>query len=710
MPFDSKQAGFEILKRRYAEASKRSVFFVGAGGSVEVGLPSWRKLATDLLKTVDAATPASALSDEILSAYHDAEILLSSNDLWGFFGAIERNWGTVYEDYLRGVFDPDKLERIDIPALYKKIWRMRNVNQVMTLNIDGLLSRAYSAVVTTGNPQLQEFPGMSVTDSRSYIDRNHPVILNLHGSYSHRSTWVMNESERTKLFTGFARGDYTSFVRHIFESFNVVFVGVNIRDRAISPIVEQVAQSGLLQDHFWITSSIGGEDYAWAQKNGVRVIDYTPEVSEDGSNSHSAVICSILDEIERHKSEDRPVQLPPRPLTVAAQGDEFPAANEIFEKFGADVVSMRSLIDAKIETISQADGFSSRPMENFIQNYATAIDVSSVVGVTPPYNSIEGVELNANMSGSNSSSVWIGTRVADGQPVAIKCLSGQAFKDRIERESFRRGVESLHHLNSVNSPVAPRYYFHTNTPLAVGMELIQGTSLADLMQSERFLVSQVWFDITLNLAMTLLSCHVSEAEVLHRDVKPRNVIIEGVYAGCDAQDLRHAKVRLINFDMSWHKFSAGNSKSVSADEVGFYAPEQRHFANSDSPRTAKTDVYMLGMTLLSLISDSVPPEGGSRLKDWEEHVIRKVNSGLDRDRLVALRVGRLIISMTSADPENRPDLQEAIAELAALRHPMDEIGVPPIRIFLLRSFYSKAAMTMIGIILGCLVRSLLHGR
>ncbi|AMY70693.1 SIR2 family protein [Frigidibacter mobilis] len=155
---------------------------------------------------------------------------------------------------------------------------MRNVGQLLTLNIDGLLRRAYDEVFSNSSPVL-EFPGLMVNDSKSYFQRNYPVILNLHGVYTHRTTWVMSRQERERLFTGISKGDYRAFLRHIFETCNVVFVGVNIRDVAISPILEEINSSNLLQNHYWITSDITTENYQWCQKRGVRVITDIPQVA-----------------------------------------------------------------------------------------------------------------------------------------------------------------------------------------------------------------------------------------------------------------------------------------------------------------------------------------------------------------------------------------------------------------------------------------------
>jgi len=659
MSFDSDQDTLKILKKRYAESSRRTVFFIGAGCSVEVGLPDWWNLAAALHERLDSATPASALTAELLEKFNEADEFRQNGKFWEYFQTVEENWRTVYEDFLSETFSSELLQKCDIPSVYKKIWRMRNVGQVLTLNIDGLLKRAYDAVSGINFAQIFEFPGVSVTDSKSYFARNYPVILNLHGIYTHRSTWVMNSQERAKLFSGFGRGEYKSFLRHIFETYNIVFIGVNIRDVAISPIIEEISNSDLTQDHFWITPNISRENFTWAQQKGVRVIDYKPENSDNLKQSHSAVICAILDEIERYKSFDSAVILPEREMDASA---DFPLAKDFLPSVMANPMEARSKLDARIEYIGQNNGFNGRQMSSFVAEYSVPIELSSVIGKNEPYNKIGNLEISSSISESNSSNVWLARNTENESLFAIKTLSGQAFKDNVERESFRRGIESLYQLNRASSSVAPRFIFHTNTPLSIAMEYIEGASLSDHQNGSKNFIQDNWHFIFEKICRALLVCHVSEGEVLHRDIKPKNIILEGAYVGCDIEEFISSSIRFINFDMSWHKFSAGNTKSVSADEVGYYSPEQRNIINSDSPRTAKTDIYMLGMTLLSIISDQPPPEGGSRIKDWDAFVNNKIFVRLNRDRLVATRVSRLIINMTNADSDARPDLRSVISD------------------------------------------------
>ena len=666
MPYEFDQANLLLLKKQYSEATRRTIFFIGAGCSAEVGIPTWNGLANGLFDYIDTNTPTSALKGDLLDAFHETEQAYKDGEYWRFFDLAESKWSQLYEDYLEQRFSHDFLCSCPVPKVYTAIWRMRNVGQVLTLNIDGLLGRAYQEAFPSQQDSLMEFPGTSVTDSRSFFERNHPLLLNLHGSYAMRSSWVMKGTERDRLFSGFENGNYRSFIKSIFEKHNVVFLGVNVRDGAVSPIIEQISTEKLFQNHFWITSDVSTEDYTWAQQNGVRVINYTPDRDDKGSRVDSKSILSILDDIEKYRSFDEDAVLPELPRS----DDELPSPKELLKACGVDRLDVRKKLSERLEALGRSNGFDSKRINAFIREYALAIEHSSMLGLMPEYDRIEDIHVTSEISTSNSSSVWLGVR-QDQSLICLKSLSAQAFKDRVERESFRRGVESLYYHNTCNRPVAPKYLLHTNEPMSVGMEHVEGTTVNDLFDSDRNAVRENWLELALSIFGAVLVCHKSEGGVLHRDLKPKNMILEGVYYGAESAEIASSSVRFINFDMSWHKFSSGNTKSVAADEVGYYAPEQRVSANAGTPRSAKTDVYMLGMFLVYLMSEAPPPEGGAKLDGWEDYVGVKVRGRL-KDPLASNRLSRLIVKMTAVDPEDRPDLTEAIADLEVLKPVLSE--------------------------------------
>src|SRR5690606_27773775 len=138
---------------------------------------------------------------------------------------------------------------------------------------------------------------------------------------------------------------------------------------------------------------------------------------------------------------DNAVILPKRRVYETA---DFPLAKDFLPSVMANPMEARSTLDARIERIGQDNGFNGRQMSSFVTEYSVPIELSSVLGKNEPYNKIENVEILSSISESNSSSVWLARNAEDESLLAVKTLSGQAFKDNVERESFRRGIESLY--------------------------------------------------------------------------------------------------------------------------------------------------------------------------------------------------------------------------------------------------------------------------
>jgi serine/threonine protein kinase len=611
------------------------------------------------------------MSGSTLAHYHDLEEAYEERELWRFFTIAEDHFNTSYNDYLNDRFSPEQMQSIQIPKVYERIWGMKRVRQILTLNIDGLCQRAFHARKKSSTSELFEYTGMNAIDSQDFIARNLHTLVHLHGVYSQRSTWVMSDSGRGRLFDGIRGESYRSLLRSIFTQYNIVFLGVNPRDVALSPVLEEIAKLGLFSSTYWITPNVSQDNYSWAEANRVRVINYTPDQSGTLA-SHSSTICQILDDVDNSVSRDVRVSLPARGSEQSPRQIAEPLS--LLPRAASEAEEVRSILADGIEYLLRENDleYETTQMQAFLKKYDPVFQATSIVGKLSGINRIGNYELIDEISTGPSTVVWLAREVAkDGRAqnidlqdyVVLKLLTASAFRDETLRQGFRRGIESLYYLSDQNQPVAPRYITHFDVPLAVVMEHVAGSNLDEVIDVlGRGLIDRL--KVFLNIARAVLSCHTSPGRVLHRDIKPKNVIVRGVYAGCDPDELLSAQVSMINFELSWHRFSKGSTKSVQADEIGYYAPEQRALQNSDSPRYAFTDTYMLGMLCYFMLTDEAPPEGGSLIGDWQRRVESKLRSR--EDSLVAAnRVSRTILRMTAPNPDDRGDLTEAIAELEA---------------------------------------------
>ncbi|RBP89270.1 serine/threonine protein kinase [Rhodobacter sp. 140A] len=595
-----------------------------------------------------------------------------SEKFWEFFSFARQNWKTTYDDFLSAEFD-EKVEGLQTPKIYKRIWTMRKTRQVFTLNVDGLVARAFREErASTKNSQLFEYDGFSVVDSLSFLARDSFCCMNLHGTYHEKSRWIMDAEQRDALFNGPYGEKYKAFATRLFSEYNIVFVGLNPADVAISPFLKSAASIGVLGRHFWICPNPNEKTKAWAQRNGIRVISYSPEKSESGHAVHSQDICAILDQVEDYVSKDRSINLPKEGRSL--DPDSLGSPVEMVQALTSDRKDVTRQLNAAMNWIGERDGYSSPNASGFLKKYSVPIQIACTLDdITPGFNEIGSYELIENIQSRGSSSVWLARNRSDENEAyrAVKSLNSNGIQDITERHSFRRGIESLFLLQKVNRKVAPSFVKHQEIPLCVIMEYINGESLKTFQNKCGPLRAKMAAPLCLDIFSAVLACHQSEGGILHRDIKPGNILLEGWHEGYEPIDALNGKVRLINFDLSWHRFTSGNTKAISADDIGYYAPEQRLSANTLPPRDAATDVYMLGMVLYFCLSARNPPDGGATTKDWTEEVRRGIRSCVS-DKLIHHRLTRLIVRMTEVEPSKRIDLSNAIGEIETIISWMNE--------------------------------------
>ena len=175
------------------------------------------------------------------------------------------------------------------------------------------------------------------------------------------------------------------------------------------------------------------------------------------------------------------------------------------------------------------------------------------------------------------------------------------------------------------------------------MELVDGPTLGQELTRERYDAAGAT-RIGLELARVL--SYVHDEGVVHRDVKPSNILLE--------QD---GRVRLTDFGISQ---LAGSSGLTSVGETigtpAYLAPEQVRGAPAGPP----ADVYALGLVLLECLSGHAEYPGvGWDAAEARLHRAPAVPAGLPEP------LRGTLAAMTAADPERRPT---ARAVAAALSH------------------------------------------
>lgn len=237
--------------------------------------------------------------------------------------------------------------------------------------------------------------------------------------------------------------------------------------------------------------------------------------------------------------------------------------------------------------------------------------------------------------------------------VALKLLtpfySGRDHGDTVISEG--RNLARVRHVNVAAVYAADRI----GARVGIAMELVEGRSLADQLQSGAVFTPKSTIQIGLQLCRALAAVH--DAGMVHRDVKAQNVIIE-------------TDGRLVLTDFGTAVDSRPGQLGSMAGTPAYAAPEM-FLGGEVSPRS---DIYSVGVLLFRLLTGVFPLEGESIGAMRQAHrkstrrPLAEVRSDLPSP-LVAI-VDRAL----SPNPEDRQVSADAMAD--ALEGAQLDVGRP----------------------------------
>src|SRR5690349_24580051 len=190
--------------------------------------------------------------------------------------------------------------------------------------------------------------------------------------------------------------------------------------------------------------------------------------------------------------------------------------------------------------------------------------------------------------------VWCATDDVLGRRVALKLLGSRFAEDDDFRERFKREAQAaagLAHPNIVG--IFDRGEWD-GTPY-IAMELVEGRTLKDLVRERGPLPTDVAVNLTIQILQALGYAH--RRGIVHRDVKPQNVILD-----------REGHAKVADFGIAR---SGGTSEMTETGTilgtVQYASPEQAQ----GHPVSPRSDLYSAGVVLYELLTGRVPFEGES---------------------------------------------------------------------------------------------------
>jgi eukaryotic-like serine/threonine-protein kinase len=650
MAFNSKQHAYVTFRSILRERTSSVVAWVGSGVSADAGLPTWgalRQSLIDALRT-SAATFKKQDREKKLAAADQAE---RQGNPWVAFQVLQDELGpTTFRDVIREKLSTSS--RTKTPIAYTYLWKM-GISGLLNLNLDRLATKAHNefsphALATEGN-------GFGVSNLVHALKSPTPFIINLHGIHEDVSTWVLTQKQLNSLSS---QEGYRQFLASCLATRTVVFIGMTVDDVSVGGHLDRLATIAPdCGSHFWITHRRDAETDRWAEERQLRVIRYRAT-----GNDHSE-----LKELFQDLLSFQPVDDIPQPIVLAAEQEVLGKLLTPEELIRENPETIREALNSHAQKILVRDDDAAyRSFEEFCHTYDQAIYRAWYATTATGQNQLFQYVLKERVARGGFGTVY---KAMDekGHEVAVKVLNEEVRHDTHMLQGFRRGVRSMRILNKRQLQGMVPYLDATEIPAVVVMGWVEGPNLKQAVESHYVDQWKTRLEIASALAEIIRGAHSLPERVLHRDIRPANIMLKGYYADPD-----NFEVVVLDFDLSWHQGASERSVIYGATTTGYLAPEQLQSIHGVTTRHASVDSFGIGMTMFFLAAKRDPLPTEHAHTNWMSTVETVCNT-LPYHGWVSLpaRYARIILQCTKTRQGARWDMAQITGELARLIQAME---------------------------------------
>ena len=195
------------------------------------------------------------------------------------------------------------------------------------------------------------------------------------------------------------------------------------------------------------------------------------------------------------------------------------------------------------------------------------------------------------------------------------------------------------------------------------MELVEGITLKEYIEKKGRLSHKEVISIAIQMCSGIGAAHA--AGIIHRDIKPQNIIIS-----------KDGKVKVTDFGIA----KAVTSNTISTNAMGsvhYTSPEQARGGFSDQ----KSDIYSIGITLYEMVTGQVPFDGDSTVSVAIKHLQEEITAPSELVSDIPYSLEQIILKCTQKNAERRyPNTDELIQDLKrSLVDPDgDFVVIPPL--------------------------------
>jgi len=196
---------------------------------------------------------------------------------------------------------------------------------------------------------------------------------------------------------------------------------------------------------------------------------------------------------------------------------------------------------------------------------------------------------------------------------------------------------------------------HVDDTLYLVMEYLPGMTLRDLLNDYGTLTIEQSLDITQAVLQALSVAH--REGILHRDVKPENVIL-----------VNDGRIKIGDFGLARPVNSATDTGKSLLGTVAYIAPELLTRSQADN----RSDLYSVGIMLYEMLTGKQPFTGETPMQVAVQHAQQPLPFASESNPTVSRAVDDVIQWATQKNPADRP--KDARAMLDALTRALVQRG------------------------------------
>lgn len=301
---------------------------------------------------------------------------------------------------------------------------------------------------------------------------------------------------------------------------------------------------------------------------------------------------------------------------------------------------------------------SSRQMEGSMlvlqKGLMTPLDVEIVETLRLPAESVPGYEIQSVLGRGGMGVVYRARQVALDRPVALKMILISHTANPTMLARFELEAQTVGRLLHPHIITAYDFGRH-NGRLFFAMEYVEGEDAERYLKRLHPLTERQAWLLVRQVAAGL--AHAAESGIVHRDVKPANLLLVSPPRGYPLP-LGTPMVKIADFGLAFLSAEEASQRTRLTSEQStlgsphYMAPEQ---LNAGHPVDERADIYSLGATAYHLIAGQPPFDG----RTLPQIIAQKLHGS--SPSLAILRPGistetdQLIQQMLARDPKDRID-------------------------------------------------------